>query len=104
MKEELKKLLLAGVGSVAYSYEKASELIDEFIKKGQLTVDQGKELREEIKKAVKENMKETNKEEKEKPITKEEMIKLLKEMNFATKNEIEDIKNRISDLEKKINE
>ncbi|QCX33714.1 hypothetical protein FDN13_08375 [Caloramator sp. E03] len=103
MKEELKKLLLAGVGSVAYSYEKASELIDEFIKKGQLTIDQGKELREELKKVVKENIPETNKEEKSKPITKEEMVELLRDMNFATKNEIEEIKNRLSELEKKIN-
>lgn len=102
MKDELKSLFLAAVGSAAYTYEKASNLIDELIKKGQLTVDQGKELTEELKKTIKDKTKESSNKE-EKPITKEEMAQLLKEMNFATKDEISDIKTRLCELEKKIN-
>ena len=58
--ENIKKLLLAGVGAVAVTAEKSKELLDEMVEKGELTVEQGKvlneELRHNIKKTVKENV------------------------------------------------
>ena len=35
----LKKLLLAGVGTVAVTAEKSREILDELVKKGELTVE-----------------------------------------------------------------
>lgn len=45
----IKKLLLAGIGAMAYTYEKATLAVDEMVKKGELTVAQGRELNEELK-------------------------------------------------------
>ena len=55
--EELKKLILLGIGATAMSAEKAKELIDELIKKGALTLEQGKVLNEELKHNLKEKVK-----------------------------------------------
>lgn len=47
--EDVKKIFLAGVGAVAVTAEKSRELVEELVKKGQLTVEQGKVLNEELK-------------------------------------------------------
>ncbi len=49
LSNELKKIFLAGVGAVAVSAEKSKELLDELVEKGELTVEQGKVLNEELK-------------------------------------------------------
>ena len=46
--EGIRKILLAGVGAVALGAEKSQELIEELVKKGELTVEQGKILNEEL--------------------------------------------------------
>ena len=38
----IKKILLAGVGTIAVTSEKSKEILDELVKKGELTVEQGK--------------------------------------------------------------
>ena len=53
----LKKLLLAGVGTVAVTAEKSKEILDELVKKGELTVEQGKVLNKELKHNIKETIK-----------------------------------------------
>lgn len=53
----LKKLLLAGVGTVAVTAEKSKEILDELVKKGELTVEQGKVLNQELKHNIKEIIK-----------------------------------------------
>lgn len=44
-----KDIFLAGVGALALGAEKSKDLIDQLISKGELTVEQGKELNEELK-------------------------------------------------------
>lgn len=44
-----KNIFLAGVGATAYSMEKAAEMVDELVKKGELTVQQGKAVNDELK-------------------------------------------------------
>ena len=39
--DELKKILLAGVGSIAYTYEKSANVVEELVEKGRLSVDLG---------------------------------------------------------------
>ncbi len=53
----LKKVLLAGIGAVAVTGEKSKELLDEMVKKGELTVEQGKALNEELKHNIKSDSK-----------------------------------------------
>lgn len=43
-----KDIFLAGVGVMAYTGEKAKEVIDSLIEKGELTVEQGKEINQEL--------------------------------------------------------
>lgn len=45
----VKSLLLAGVGAVALSAEKATEIVGTLVEKGEITVEQGKELNRELK-------------------------------------------------------
>ena len=49
MSDTARKVFLAGVGAVAMSAEKSSQLIDDLVKKGEITVEQGKALNEELK-------------------------------------------------------
>ncbi len=51
----IKKILLAGVGAAALTAEKAEELFDEMVEKGETTVERGKTLNQELKRTVKEN-------------------------------------------------
>lgn len=50
---DLKNILLAGIGAVAVTAEKADEVIKELVKKGEITLEQGKALNEELKHRVK---------------------------------------------------
>lgn len=56
--EDLKKIFLAGLGAVAATTEKSKQVVDELVKKGELTLEQGKVLNEELKHNVKEKVKE----------------------------------------------
>ena len=55
--EGIKKLLLAGIGTAAVTAEKSKEVLDELVKKGELTVEQGKVLNQELKHNNKESVK-----------------------------------------------
>ena len=55
----LKKVVLAGIGTVAVTAEKSKEIIDEMAKRGQQTVEQGKVLNQELKHNIKETVKKT---------------------------------------------
>lgn len=52
LSEDLKKLMLAGIGAVATSAEKAKDVIDDLVKKGEITFEQGKVLNEELKRNI----------------------------------------------------
>lgn len=45
----LHKVLLAGIGALATGVEKGQEIVDNLVKKGELTVEQGKILNTELK-------------------------------------------------------
>ena len=51
--EGIKKILLAGIGTAAVTAEKSKEVLDELVKKGELTVEQGKVLNQELKHNIK---------------------------------------------------
>jgi len=57
--DELKKVWLAGVGAMALTAEKTEELIEKLVKKGEITVEQGKELNEELKHKAREKVKDS---------------------------------------------
>ncbi len=59
LSDDLKKIILAGIGAAALTSEKAKQMIDEFVKKGELTVEQGKVLNEELKHNISRKIKES---------------------------------------------
>lgn len=54
--EGLKKVFLAGVGAIATTADAAKDLVDTLVKKGEITVEQGRVLNEELKRSAKEKM------------------------------------------------
>ena len=70
--EDLKKVILAGIGAVAVTAEKSKEVVEDLVKKGELTVEQGKVLNEELKHNVAEKLR--------KPVSVETVEKDLQNM------------------------
>lgn len=97
MDVSMKNILLAGIGAVYQTYEKAEEVLNEMVKKGQLTVNQAKELNEELKKKVETSKPSTDKE----TIDADTLKSILKDLNLATKDDIDELKQRIDTLENK---
>lgn len=58
---DLKKILLAGVGAVAVTAEKSEEILKDLVKRGEITVEQGKALNEELKRKMQEKKQEAEK-------------------------------------------
>ncbi|BDF33179.1 hypothetical protein CE91St62_12440 [Lachnospiraceae bacterium] len=92
--ESLKKVMLAGVGALATTAEKSKEILDDLVKKGELTVEQGKVLNEELKHNVKKAVKE-NVTVKVKPSSPEELEELLDKM---TPEQIDQLKEKLAGL------
>ncbi len=93
--EDLKKIFLFGVGAVAITAEKSKLLIDELVEKGDLTVQQGKILNEELKHNIKETIRDTvtvNVVKSETAPTAEAVVDSLEKM---TPEELQQIKDKL---------
>ena len=55
---DLKIVLLAGIGLTAMTVDKADSFVKELVEKGRLTVEEGKELEQELKRQSKEEAQE----------------------------------------------
>ena len=55
---DLKKVLLAGIGLTAMTVDKADSFVKELVQKGRLTVEEGKDLEQELKRQSKEEAQE----------------------------------------------
>lgn len=62
----LRKVFLAGVGALATTVEKSQEIVDDLVKKGELTVEQGKALNTELKRKASEVKEQSKKDDSEK--------------------------------------
>ena len=62
----LRKVFLAGVGALATTVEKSQEIVDDLVKKGELTVEQGKALNTELKRKAAEVKEQSKKDDSEK--------------------------------------
>ena len=89
LSEGLKKILLAGIGTVAVTAEKSKDVLDEMVKRGELTVEQGKVLNKELKNNVNVSVK---------PQSGEELEELLGNM---TPDQLADLKDKISQMQER---
>ena len=53
LSDSMKKIILAGIGAAATTADKSKEILDDLVKRGELTVEQGKVLNEGLKHNVK---------------------------------------------------
>lgn len=98
--EDLKKILLAGIGAVALTAEKSKELVDEFLKKGELTVQQGKVLNEELKRNINNiNNKKSNNANDAKDAKEYKNIDIVEAINKLSKEEIATLKAKLEEIE-----
>jgi poly(hydroxyalkanoate) granule-associated protein len=109
MFNELKKVMLAGVGAVATTYEKANEIVEEMVEKGKITVDEGKELSEELMRDFKGKASTTTNKVMDKiddirPLTKQDLNSDLKDRDIPTRMEFDSLKDRVEFLENKFSE
>lgn len=83
LSNEMKKIFLMGIGAAATTAEKSKEMINSLIEKGELTVEQGKTLNEELKHNVCNNFE-----------------SLLDKIETMSDKEISKIKEKIAEVEK----
>ncbi|MCQ2969754.1 MAG: hypothetical protein MJ191_06565 [Clostridium sp.] len=102
MMEEFKKIFLLGIGAASITYEKSMEIINDMVKKGKLTLEEGKQIGDELRKSMKSKtsmMSENNK----KYLTKEDVLKIIAEYNLISRTEFDLLKDKVALLEDKIN-
>lgn len=91
----IKTVLLAGIGAVAATAEKTSEVVDDLVKKGELTVDQGKELNQELKHSVKNTIS-------KKADEGNDIAGMADKISTMTSDELEDLKVKIEKAQAKL--
>jgi len=96
MLNQLRKAALVGVGSTAIAVEKTNERVQNLVNKGKLSVEEGKQLTNELTK------RKTSEELSQ--LDREQMEALLVEMNVAQRNDIENLESEIHDLRKRLDE
>ena len=94
MKEELKNILLMGLGAMSLTTDKAKELREELLKAGTKIYDEGKVANEELKHNIEEKIKENVTIKVEKRLTKEDIMTMIKEMSREEKEELLNILKR----------
>ena len=92
--EELRKVLLAGIGAVATTADKSKDLVDALVAKGELTVEQGKVLNEELKRNVSESIQQAKE---KKSVCSQN--KVLEQMDQMTPEQLQQIKEKLEKLE-----
>ncbi len=99
MELSLRNLILTGIGTAAYTYEKAEEMVNGMVKKGEITMKQGRQFNEELKRKYMDKKEEFKKAA---PVNEESLKKILDGYDLATHKDIEELKSSIDKLAEKI--
>lgn len=95
MKDLINKGLAFGLGLAVVSKEQIEKVVDELVKKGEVSATESKELIRELFEKGEAEKKDMN------ARIHEQLDKLLKELNIPTKADLERLEQRIQDLENK---
>jgi polyhydroxyalkanoate synthesis regulator phasin len=96
MSDMLERVFLLGVGAASITREKVQELVDELVKKGQLSKEEGEALLDKTAERAKEqsvNFKE---------MASDAYQDTLRTMNIASREQIEELEHRIAVMESKV--
>ena len=99
--EGLKKILLAGIGTAAVTAEKSKEILDDLVKKGELTVEQGKVLNQELKHNIKSTVKSAADSVKESTARKNDQEELKATISKLTPEQLAAVKAQIESMQEK---
>jgi polyhydroxyalkanoate synthesis regulator phasin len=89
MSDIIKKVFLAGLGAATLTREKAEEIIEDLVKKGELKREEKPGVLDDLLKAT-----EKRKDEMQN-FVKEEVQKVLKTLNITTKEDIDSLEKRL---------
>ena len=95
MKDLINKGLAFGLGLAAVSKEQIEKLVDELVKKGEVSAAESKDLIRELFEKGETQKKEMN------TRIHQQLNKLLKELNIPTKADMDRLEQRIQELENK---
>ena len=103
-----KNIFLAGIGAMAYTGEKGKEIIDQLVEKGEITLDQGRELNEELQRKASETTKDMRDGALEaimRGMSPEERDEFAaKAAEFAEKQNAEDVEKAVVEVELEVEE
>ena len=92
MKENIKNVLLMGLGAISLTGEKACELKKELLEKGEALYKEGAIKNEELKRDIKNKIKENTNIEYT-SVTKEDLVDIIKNMSDEEKAELTELLN-----------
>ncbi|WP_026487499.1 phasin family protein [Caldanaerobius polysaccharolyticus] len=92
----LKDIMLAGIGLVSLTKDKAQEIASELVKRGEIAKNDENAFVNRMMKSAEEQS------QKLKERISEEIEKLIKSSNVVTRSEFEELKQRVEALEKRI--
>jgi len=98
MIELIEKTLLAGVGALSLSQQKADEYLEEIKQKLNISEEEGRELLNKIKTTAEESRSRFDQ------IAREEVEKSMKRMGVVTQKDFDSLKKKVSKLEKMLKE
>jgi len=93
-KSNLENIILAGIGAIAKTAESAGDLLEDLVKKGQITVEQGQTLNEELKHNIKETVSGAAQAVQSKAVTS-----IVSNMDRLTPEELAQIRTKMDELE-----
>ena len=90
MKEDIKNVLLMGLGAISLTGEKASEIKKELLEKGEALYKEGSIKNEELKRDIKEKIKD-NTNIQYTSVTKEDLVDIISTMSDEEKEELSEL-------------
>ncbi|MFC9655379.1 phasin family protein [Bacillus subtilis] len=97
MKNMIRKGMALGLGLVVTSKEQAEKMVDEWVKKGELSREESKEFVDQLLQKGEETQKELDQ------MISKKIKELLGELNLATKDDIRRLEQRLDQLENREN-
>lgn len=98
MFETLRKVMLFGLGAAAMTQDKIQQMIDDMVSRGDMTVDEGRKLFDEVTSRVEEQGRTMNER------IRNQVRDMLKDMGIADRTQIAMLEARIDLLEGRIND
>lgn len=92
MREDLKDILLMGLGAISLTGEKANEIKKELLEKGEALYKEGSIKNEELKRDIKEKIKD-NTNIQYTSVTKDDLVDIISNMSDEEKQQLADIIN-----------